>query len=115
MMLDPFRPGLLEGKTTIITGGGSGLGRAMALRLAGLGAKVAVLGRRPEPLQDTTKAIRDGGGNAAGGPRGVRDPPAVAAAFDAGEGAPGPANQLLTHAAGDLPFPHRQTPPPPTP
>ena len=50
-MFDPFRPDLLKGKTTIVTGGGTGLGRSMALRLAGLGARVAVLGRRPEPLQ----------------------------------------------------------------
>ena len=52
-MFDPFRKDLLAGKTTIITGGGSGLGKAMALRLSGLGAKVGVLGRRPEPLEST--------------------------------------------------------------
>ena len=101
-MFDPFRPGLLEGKTTIITGGGSGLGRSMALRMAGLGAKVAVLGRRPEPLQDTAKAIRDAGGTAAGVPCDVRDPAAVAAAFDAVERELGPANQLINNAAGNF-------------
>ena len=53
---DPFRKDLLAGKTTIITGGGTGLGRSMALRMAGLGAKVAVLGRRPEPLRETAQA-----------------------------------------------------------
>ena len=66
-MFDPFRKDLLAGKTTIITGGGSGLGRSMALRMAGLGAKVAVLGRRPEPLEETARAIRDAGGAAVGG------------------------------------------------
>ena len=80
-MIDPFRPDLLRGKTTVITGGGSGLGRSMALRLAGLGAKVAVLGRRPEPLQQTARAIRQAGGAGGGalrrarpgrGPRGLR-------------------------------------------
>jgi NAD(P)-dependent dehydrogenase (short-subunit alcohol dehydrogenase family) len=50
-----FRDGLLRGKTTLITGGGTGLGRSMALRLAGLGAKVALVGRRKEPLEETVQ------------------------------------------------------------
>jgi NAD(P)-dependent dehydrogenase (short-subunit alcohol dehydrogenase family) len=101
-MFDPFRPDLLKGKTTIITGGGTGLGRSMALRLAGLGARVAVLGRRPEPLQETTRAIREAGGVAAGFPCDVRDPAAVKAAFDAAEVELGPANQLVNNAAGNF-------------
>ena len=101
-MFDPFRPDLLMGKTTIITGGGTGLGRSMALRLAGLGARVAVLGRRPEPLQETARAIREAGGIAAGFPCDVRDPAAVKAAFDAAEAELGPANQLVNNAAGNF-------------
>ena len=101
-MFDPFRKDLLAGKTTIITGGGTGLGRAMALRMAGLGAKVAVLGRRPEPLLETAKALRDAGGTAVGVPCDVRDPVAVAAAFDGVEKALGPANQLINNAAGNF-------------
>ncbi len=58
-MFDPFRRDLLEGKTTIITGGGTGLGRSIALRLASLGAKVGVIGRRRDPLNDTVKCIGD--------------------------------------------------------
>jgi len=100
--VDPFRKDLLRGKTTVITGGGSGLGRSMALRLAGLGAKVAVLGRRPEPLQQTAQAIRDAGGTAAAVPCDVRDPEAVRAAFDAVESELGPANQLVNNAAGNF-------------
>jgi NAD(P)-dependent dehydrogenase (short-subunit alcohol dehydrogenase family) len=100
--MEPFRPGLLEGKTTIITGGGSGLGRAMALRLAGLGAKVAVLGRRPEPLAGTAQAIRDAGGQAAGVPCDVRDHEAVARAVDEVEKILGPVNQLVNNAAGNF-------------
>jgi len=101
-MFDPFRPDLLKGKTTIITGGGTGLGRSMALRLAGLGARVAVLGRRPEPLQETARTIREAGGVAAGFPCDVRDPAAVKAAFDAAEAELGPANQLVNNAAGNF-------------
>jgi NAD(P)-dependent dehydrogenase (short-subunit alcohol dehydrogenase family) len=99
---EPFRPGLLSGKTTVVTGGGTGLGRSTAMRLAGLGAKVAVLGRRPEPLEDTARAIREAGGTAAAVPCDVRDPEAVKLAFDALEAQLGPANQLVNNAAGNF-------------
>jgi NAD(P)-dependent dehydrogenase (short-subunit alcohol dehydrogenase family) len=101
-MFDPFRPDLLRGKTTIITGGGTGLGRSMALRMAGLGAKVAVLGRRPDPLADTAKAIREAGGAAVGVTADVRDPASLKSAFDAVEKELGPANQLINNAAGNF-------------
>jgi len=100
--MQPFRPDLLVGKTTIITGGGTGLGRSMALRMAGLGAKVAVLGRRPEPLAETAQAIRSAGGQAAAVPCDVRDPEAVHAAFDAAEKELGPVTQLINNAAGNF-------------
>lgn len=99
---EPFRKDLLAGKTTLITGGGTGLGRSMALRLSGLGAKVAVLGRRPEPLEATARAIREAGGTAAAVPCDVRDPEAVKRAFDAVEGTLGPVNQLVNNAAGNF-------------
>jgi len=99
---EPFRPGLLAGKTTIITGGGSGLGRSMALRMGGLGARIGVLGRRPEPLEETVRAIRDQGGQASAVPCDVRDPAAVTAAFERLEAELGPANQLINNAAGNF-------------
>jgi citronellol/citronellal dehydrogenase len=55
-----FRPGLLDGQVAIVTGGGSGLGRASALELAALGARVVVCGRRSDPLEETA-ARADGG------------------------------------------------------
>jgi NAD(P)-dependent dehydrogenase (short-subunit alcohol dehydrogenase family) len=102
MSFEPFKKDLLAGKTTVITGGGTGLGRAMALRMAGLGAKVALLGRRPQPLDDTAAEIRKAGGVAAAVPCDIRQPDAVAAALDAVEKEIGPPNQLVNNAAGNF-------------
>jgi NAD(P)-dependent dehydrogenase (short-subunit alcohol dehydrogenase family) len=99
---EPFRKDLLAGKTTLITGGGSGLGRSMALRLAGLGAKVAVVGRRKDPLAETVDAIRQAGGQAAFATCDVREPEQVTAALDAVEKELGPVNQLVNNAAGNF-------------
>ncbi len=55
-----FRPGLLDGQVIVVTGGGSGLGRATAIELAGLGATVVVAGRRVEPLEETVALCEDG-------------------------------------------------------
>ena len=99
---EPFRKDLLSGKTTIITGGGTGLGRSMALRMAGLGAKVGIVGRRKEPLEETVTTIRQAGGQAALAPGDIRDPEAVARAFDVLETELGPPNQLVNNAAGNF-------------
>ena len=55
-----FVPGLLDGQVAIVSGGGTGLGRASALELAACGARVVVCGRRAEPLEQTA-ASADGG------------------------------------------------------
>jgi citronellol/citronellal dehydrogenase len=55
-----FKPGLLDGQVAIVSGGGSGLGRASALELAALGARVVVCGRRLEPLEQTPGASDEG-------------------------------------------------------
>jgi citronellol/citronellal dehydrogenase len=55
-----FASGLLDGQVAIVSGGGSGLGRASALELAACGATVVVCGRRSEPLEETA-AMAEGG------------------------------------------------------
>jgi NAD(P)-dependent dehydrogenase (short-subunit alcohol dehydrogenase family) len=55
-----FQPGLLDGQVAIVSGGGSGLGRATALELAALGARVVVCGRRREPLDETASQAEGG-------------------------------------------------------
>jgi citronellol/citronellal dehydrogenase len=55
-----FQSGLLDGQVALLSGGGSGLGRASALELAALGARVVVCGRRLEPLEETAAASEGG-------------------------------------------------------
>jgi NAD(P)-dependent dehydrogenase (short-subunit alcohol dehydrogenase family) len=55
----------LEGKSAVVTGGGSGLGKAIALALARAGADVAIAGRRPGPLNEAAEEIRKYGRKAA--------------------------------------------------
>ena len=52
----------LRGRTAIVTGGGSGIGRGIALALAQEGARTVVCGRRREPLEQTLLALQQSGG-----------------------------------------------------
>ena len=72
-----FRPGLFEGKTILVTGGGTGLGRCTAHELAALGANVVVAARRAEPLEQTAAEIHEAGGRCETAVLNVRDEKAV--------------------------------------
>ena len=54
----------LEGKIAIVTGGGSGIGRGVALALSQEGARVVVCGRRKQKLKETVSVVRDKGSQA---------------------------------------------------
>jgi len=64
MAFDIDKPFGLEGRVALVTGGGSGLGRQFATVLSAAGARVALCGRRPEPLEETARMIGERGGHA---------------------------------------------------
>jgi NAD(P)-dependent dehydrogenase (short-subunit alcohol dehydrogenase family) len=97
-----FQTGLLKDRAIAITGGGTGLGRAMALRLADLGAGVLLVGRRQGPLEETAAEIRKRGGRAAWATADVRDFAAVEQAFDLGGTELGSLDSLINNAAGNF-------------
>jgi NAD(P)-dependent dehydrogenase (short-subunit alcohol dehydrogenase family) len=83
----------------VVTGAGSGIGRACALRLAGAGMPVALFDANGEAALQTRKLIEDGGGTAAEFTVDVTDEDTVASALDAATGALG-APRVLVNAAG---------------
>jgi NAD(P)-dependent dehydrogenase (short-subunit alcohol dehydrogenase family)/uncharacterized protein YndB with AHSA1/START domain len=62
---------VLKGQTAIVTGGGRGIGRAIALRLASAGAAIAVFARSAEELSETVRLVEQAGGRAAAFPADV--------------------------------------------
>ena len=72
-----FQPGLLDGSVCLVSGAGTGIGRATALELARLGATVIGCGRRAEPLEETCELIRGIGGTADAQTTDIRDEEAV--------------------------------------
>jgi citronellol/citronellal dehydrogenase len=72
-----FRPGLFAGQTAIVTGGGSGIGRCTAHELASLGAKIALVGRKPEKLTSVQGEIARAAGEARCFPCDIREEDSV--------------------------------------
>ena len=99
----------LEGKTAWVTGAGSGIGRAIAISFAAEGAKVALTGRRVEPLEETAKMI---GGGAVIVPADLTDEKQVAAALAKVEATIGGPDILVNNAGTNLPkrYLHQLTP-----
>ncbi|HEY1655141.1 MAG TPA: SDR family oxidoreductase [Candidatus Tumulicola sp.] len=100
-----------EGKTAVVTGGGTGLGRAMALRFGREGATVCVTGRRREKLEETVAAIRQAGGQAFGIPGDVRDPSAVERTMREVADRTGRIDVLVNNAAGNFVCPTEELSP----
>ena len=97
-----FAPDLLRDQVCLVSGGGSGLGRASAMELARLGAVVEVCGRRAEPLEETIAAIEATGGRAFATPMDIREEAAVESLFDGVLERHGRLDVLVNNAGGQF-------------
>ncbi len=97
--------GSFDGRSVIVTGGGTGLGKAIALEFARLGAAVAILSRGEEHRAAGVKAVEALGARALGVACDIRQPEMLAAAFDQVEQTFGLPETLVNNAAGNFPVP----------
>lgn len=106
MALGSFAPDCLKGRTALITGGGSGIGFAIAQVLAEAGAKVALVSRNMERLQSAAQLMRAGGAEVLTFAADVREAEAVQTAVQATAKAFGGLDIMIANAAGNfvLPF-----------
>ncbi len=98
-------PDTFEGTTVIVTGGGTGLGKAVAVEFARLGAAVGILSRAEDHRQAGVAAVEAVGGRAAHAGADIRRAEDIATAFDELEDALGPARVLVNNAAANFPVP----------
>jgi citronellol/citronellal dehydrogenase len=97
-----FAPGLLDGQICVVSGAGTGLGKAAAIELATLGATVIGCGRRSEPLEEMVAAAEERGGRAEAQAMDIRDDEAVEALFDGVMERHGRLDLLVNNAGGQF-------------
>ena len=97
-----FESGLLKGKSIIVTGGGTGLGKSMATRFAELGADLVITSRRQNVIDETAEALRQYGGKVLAVACDVRDPDQVQNMVDHTVNEFGKIDILLNNAAGNF-------------
>jgi NAD(P)-dependent dehydrogenase (short-subunit alcohol dehydrogenase family) len=95
--------GTFEGVNVLVTGAGTGLGKAIAGEFARLGADVVIASRKPEHLEAGRAAVEAIGARALAVTCDIRDPAAIAAAFDAATDAFGLPQVLVNNAAANFP------------
>ncbi|WP_394833808.1 SDR family oxidoreductase [Pendulispora rubella] len=106
-----FRSGLFDGHVAIVTGGGSGIGLAIATGLGELGAKVAILGRKPERLEGAKKELEQRGIAVHTEVCDIREVEQIASAVEGIGAALGPATLLVNNAGGQFPTTAEQVTP----
>ena len=97
-----FRPDLFAGQTYIVTGGGTGIGRAVAHELASLGAHVVVAARTLENLERVSAEIHEAGGQASHFVCNIREEEQVIALFDYVLAERGGFHGLVNNAGGQF-------------
>ena len=106
-----FRPDLLADQVVLVTGGGTGIGRAIAEECAALGARVAIGARDEARLQRAAAEMRATGAEVFAAGLDVRDPDAATAWVHAVQAHFGRLDVLVNNAGGQFPSPAIDIPP----
>lgn len=92
-----------SGVTAVVTGGGTGLGKAIATELARAGASIGIVSRSEEHRRSGVEAVTEVGGRAAQAAADIREPEQITEAFDAIEAELGAPTVLVNNAAANFP------------
>ncbi|MEU9143761.1 SDR family oxidoreductase [Streptomyces sp. NPDC048349] len=100
-------PGTYAGQVVLVTGGGTGLGKAIAAEFARLGADLVIASRRADQLEAAREELAavPGAGRVTAAVCDIRDPERVAEVFDAARAASGLPDVLVNNAAANFPSP----------
>jgi citronellol/citronellal dehydrogenase len=101
----PLRADANAGRVALVSGGGTGIGRATALELAATGARLVVCGRRPEPLAAVRAEIEAAGGECLDVPADLREPEDVTRVVDGALERFGAVDVLVNNAGGQFSAP----------